>query len=401
MSRTENQVMCITFPETQQPMSLGVALLILAGLVSPLLGDDEAIARVDAETLGMDSSRLARIDEIAHEGVEGGQMPGCVVLIGRAKGIAFCRAYGNRQVRPEVVPMTTDTVFDLASLTKPIATATSVMKLVEQGKLCLDDPVATHLREFAAGGKQSITIEQLLTHQGGLIPDNPLSDYENGPEQSLRRIYALKPHVAPGTRFVYTDVGFIVLAKVVERITGQDIHEYSHQTIFKPLGMRETMYLPNDELKQRAAPTEQRGGNWMRGEVHDPRAYRLGGVAGHAGLFSTGEDLARFARMMLGAGEVQILKSETIALMVADVRVSSGVRGIGWDKRSSYSSNRSDLFTERAFGHGGFTGTAIWIDPGLDLYVIFLSNRLHPDGKGSVNRLAARIGSIAAAAIRQ
>ena len=191
-----------------------------------------------------------------------------------------------------------------------------------------------------------------------------------------------------------------MLAKVVEQVTGKDIHEYSQQTIFTPLGMSETGYRPRDELRERAAPTEQRDGRWIRGEVHDPRAYLLDGIAGHAGLFSTAEDLARYAQMMLRSNDVRVLKRETIKLMTQAVEVSSGVRGRGWDKKSTYSSNRGDLFTPQAFGHGGFTGTAIWIDPGSDLFVIFLSNRIHPDGKGSVNALVGRIGTIAAAAIR-
>jgi CubicO group peptidase (beta-lactamase class C family) len=166
--------------------------------------------------------------------------------------------------------------------------------------------------------------------------------------------------------------------------------------------MDETGFLPREELRQRAAPTEQREGRWMRGEVHDPRAYHLGGIAGHAGLFSTCEDLARYAQMLLGDGQyggVRVLQPETVRLMTAPVPVSSGLRGLGWDIRTGYSSNRGDLFTPRAFGHGGFTGTTFWVDPGQDLFVVFLGNRLHPDGKGSVNTLAGRIGTIAAAAI--
>ncbi len=355
--------------------------------------------RARPEELGLDATRLEYIGNVVDEGLQRGRMLGCVVLVGRSNGIALLKAYGHRQLKPNRVRMTTDTVFDLASLTKPIATATIVMVLVEKGQIDLADPVAKFIPEFAKNGKAKITIQQLLTHQGGLIPDNSIRDYEDGPAEAYRRIYALKPTVEPGTQFIYTDVGFIVLAKVVEKVTGKDIHEISQQTTFRPLGMSETGYLPGDELKARAAPTQQRDGHWMRGEVHDPRAYRLGGVAGHAGLFSTAEDLARYAQMMLGASDVRVLKPETIELMTRPVKVSSGLRGLGWDKKSTYSSTRGDLFTPRAFGHGGFTGTAIWIDPGSDLFVVFLSNRVHPDGKGSVNSLIGRIGTIAAASI--
>ncbi|MEE3368925.1 MAG: exo-beta-N-acetylmuramidase NamZ domain-containing protein [Planctomycetota bacterium] len=358
------------------------------------------VAPADA---GMDGRRLAVIDQVVATGIRRQRMPGCVVLVGRAGKIVLLKAYGNRQLEPTVAPMTTDTVFDLASLTKPIATATSVMRLVEEGRVQLADPVSKHLPEFGQQGKDVITIKQLLTHQGGLIPDNALRDYDQGPTEAFRRIDELKTYVEPGTKFIYTDVGYIVLAKLVHELTGKRIDEYAQQTIFQPLGMQETGYLPGAELQQRAAPTEQREGRWMRGEVHDPRAYRLGGVAGHAGLFSTAEDLARYAQMLLNQGSYQgvtVLQPQTVALMSRPVSVSSGWRGLGWDIRTGYSSNRGDLFTPRAFGHGGFTGTTFWVDPGHDLFVIFLSNRLHPSGKGSVNALAGRIGTLAAAAIK-
>lgn len=355
------------------------------------------------ETVGMDSTRLAHIDDVVREGLRRQRMPGCVVMIGRHGKIVFLKAYGHRQIEPSKELMKTDTVVDLASLTKPIATATCVMKLVEEGSVRLDDPIAKHIPEFGQNGKDKITVQQLLTHQGGLIPDNALRDYDDGRDEAFRRIYALKPHVEPGTKFVYTDVGYIVLAELVHKLTGKNIDEYSQQKLFRPLGMSETGYLPIAELRERAAVTEQREGQWMRGEVHDPRAHRLGGVAGHAGLFSTAEDLARYAQMLLGGGEYaseKILDTETIALMTKPVAVSSGLRGLGWDIRTGYSSNRGDLFTRRAFGHGGFTGTTFWVDPGHDMFVVFLSNRLHPNGKGSVNALAGRIGTIAAAAIQ-
>ncbi len=351
----------------------------------------------------MGSGRLAEIDRIVAEGLKSKRMRGCVVLVGRRDKIVWLKAYGDRQVEPERVKMTTDTVFDLASLTKPVATATSVMILIERGKLRLDDPVARHIPEFGQNGKQDVTVLQLLTHQGGLIPDNPLADYADGPAKAWQRIWALKPHVPPGSKFVYTDVGYLVLGELIRRVSGKNVHEFSRENIFRPLGMNETGYLPGQSLRRRAAPTEKRDGAWIRGEVHDPRAYRLGGIAGHAGLFSTAEDLSVYARMMLGGGQfrgVRILARETLAEMIRPRHLpSGGARGLGWDMRTGYSSNRGRSFSSRAFGHGGFTGTVIWIDPGLDLFVIFLSSRLHPDGKGSVNPLAGRIGTAAADAI--
>jgi len=356
------------------------------------------------EAVGMDAGRLALIDFVIQRGLERDSMPGAVVLVGYQGKIVFLKAYGDRQLQPEKVAMTADTVFDMASLTKPIATATSVMQLVEQGKIKLSDPVSHYIPEFAANGKQAVTVYQLLTHQGGLIPDNSMKDYRDGPETAMERIYALKLYYEPGTRFVYTDVGFILLADIVKRVTGQSVHEYSGKNIFQPLGMKETGYLPAPELRKRAATTQQREKRWMQGEVHDPRAYGLGGVAGHAGLFSTAEDLAVYAQALLGRGSyqgVRILKPETVDTMTRGYPVDDVVRGLGWDVLSRYSSNRGDFHSRRAFGHGGFTGTSLWIDPAQDLFVIFLSNRVHPDGKGSINSLAGRIGTIAAAAIQQ
>lgn len=360
------------------------------------------LVRVAPEEVAMDSRRLAQLDVVIGQGLRQENMPGCVVLVGRKGRIVYHQAHGFRQLVPEKVPMTLDTVFDLASLTKPIATATSVMRLVEEGHVALSDPVAKHLPEFAAEGKEQITVLHLLTHQGGLIPDNALSDYEHGYDEAIRRVMATKPTSAPGERFVYTDVGFIVLAELVKRITGKDIQTYSQEKLFGPLGMTESGYLPAAPLRRRAAVTQQRNGEWMQGEVHDPRAYHLGGIAGHAGLFSTATDLARFAQMFINGGSYQgarVLKPETVQLMTRPVKVPRGWRALGWDVRSPYSSNRGDLLSERAFGHGGFTGTVLWIDPELELFVIFLSNRVHPDGKGSVNRLAGRLGTLAASAI--
>ena len=354
------------------------------------------------EDVGLDAERLQEIDQVVAEGLKAKRMPGCVVLIARRGQIAFLKAYGNKQVGPEPVSMTTDTLFDMASITKPVATATSVMILLEQGKLRLDDPVARHVPEFGQNGKDQITIFQLLTHQGGLTPDNSLKDYADGPQKAWERIFALGLREPPGTKFIYTDVGYMMLAEVVRRIAGQNVHEFSQANIFGPLGMTETGYLPDEPLRRRAAPTEKRNDRWMRGEVHDPRAFALGGIAGHAGLFSSAEDLAVYAQMMLGGGHYagrRVLGEPVFRKMTAAYPLSSGLRGLGWDKKSGYSSNRGQPFSSRAFGHGGFTGTTLWIDPGLDLIVIFLSNRVHPDGKGAINPLAGRIGTIAAEAI--
>lgn len=384
------------------PVLVTLSAILNLFLTATLSAAVPAVPTAAPAEVGMSATRLSKIDVAVAEGLRREWMPGCVVMVGHQGKIVFHKAYGNKQVQPETIAMTTDTVFDMASITKPIATATSVMKLVELGKIDVDQTVAHYIPEFAANGKDEITVRQLLIHQGGLLPDNALSDYNDGVAKAFERIYALGTRVEPGTTFMYTDVGFIVLAKLVERVSGKNVHQFSQEFLFKPLGMQETGYNPPAALRKRAATTQQREGRWMRGEVHDPRAYRLDGIAGHAGLFSTSSDLARFAQMLLGQGtyqDNQILAVETVALMTKPNKVSSGLRGLGWDIRTGYSYNRGDLLTDQAFGHGGFTGTTFWVDPGQELFVIFLSNRVHPDGSGSVNRLAGRIATIATAAI--
>ena len=350
----------------------------------------------------VDESRLDRIDRIVEEGIRRKRMPGCVVLVGLRDQIIFERAYGNRQLVPNKRPMTVDTVFDLASLTKPIATATSILKLAETGEIDLEAPASKYLPDFIGHEKETITVAQLLTHQGGLIPDNALDDYTNGREIAFSKINDLTLRAQPGSDFIYSDVGFIVLGRIVEKISAMRQDKFVQENIFEPLKMTETGYLPRQSLRERAAVTQQRGNNWMQGEVHDPRAFEMEGVAGHAGLFSTAHDLSRYARMVLHHGEldgVRVLKSETIERMIAPVEVSSGIRSLGWDKQTGFSSNKGDLLSDQAIGHGGFTGTGIWIDPQQKLYVIFLSNRVHPDGSGSVNSLIGRISTLAAASI--
>jgi uncharacterized protein YbbC (DUF1343 family) len=374
----------------------GLRLLVLP---EPLAG---GLPHAEPASVGLHPGRLAAIDRLVTEALAQRRMPGCVVCIGRQGQIAWLKAYGARQLQPTVVPMTTDTVFDMASITKPVATATSVMLLSQRGRLSLSDKVSSFIPEFAVHDKQTITIRDLLIHQSGLLPDNPLQDYLDGPETALERICELTLQHPVGERFVYSDVNFILLGEIIGRVSGRTVHEFSRDEIFRPLGMQETGFLPSEELRRRAAPTEQRDGRWMQGEVHDPRAHELGGVAGHAGLFSTAEDLALYAQMMLGGGtlgETRILSPLTLQRMTRGDRVSSGIRGLGWDKWTGYSTNRGDLLSDAAFGHGGFTGTVLWIDPELDMFFLFLSNRVHPDGEGLVNPLAGKIATVVASAL--
>ncbi len=344
------------------------------------------------------AGRFAAVDDLVAGALAEGKLPGCVVVIGQHDRVIFHKAYGMRALLPDPIAMTEDTVFDLASLTKPIATATALMVLAERHVLGLDDRIDRHVPECAALGNDGVTLRHLLTHVSGLPAETPLGDYEHGRPEAVRRICALSKRAAPGEKFIYSDVGFILLEEVVRRTSGQDFAVLAHDAIFGPLDMSETGFLPSVALRERAAPTETRNNAFMVGEVHDPRAYRLGGVAGNAGLFSTARDLARYARALLGGGELdgkRILSPASIRAMMSPHDVPGGIRALGWDVRSRYSANRGDTFSRRAVGHGGFTGTALWMDPEENAFVLFLSNRVHPDGKGSINALVGQIGTLA------
>ncbi len=346
--------------------------------------------------------QFSTIDDAVKEGIARGDCPGAVVLVLHDGQVVWRKAYGLRGREPEE-PMTVDTLFDLASLTKPVATATSVMRLVETGKLRLSDRVAQHLPAFGQNGKDKVTVEHLLLHTSGLLADNAEADYRDGRAKALERVFALPLRTPPGERFVYSDVGYIVLGELVERLGGKPLDVFARENVFEPLGMKETTFRPEGKLKERAAPTQRREGRWMRGEVHDPRAYALGGVAGHAGLFSTADDLAVYARMILDGGafkDRRVLAPLTVRLMTEARPVPGGLRAYGWDVNTSYSSNRGELFPRGdSFGHTGFTGTSLWIDPTTRTAVIFLSNRVHPDGKGNVTRLRGQVATLAAAAV--
>ena len=376
------------------------AALAVAGIL-PLA----ALAGVDAAAIW--PARLAKnvpamlaegIDRLVAEALDQGKLPGCVVAVGRASGVVYQKAFGARALLPDQEAMTLDTIFDLASLTKPLATATALMVLAEQGKVDLDERAARYVPEFRTHGKEAITLRQLLTHVSGLPAETPVADYEGGRAGAMKHILALALKASPGTKFIYSDIGFLVLEEVLRRVTGGSLAAFADAAIFRPLGMNETGFLPSAARRPRIAPTEKRGDAWMRGDVHDPRAYRLGGVAGHAGLFSTATDLARYARMVLGAGMLdgaRVLSAESVHKMLAPHDVPGGIRALGWDLQSAYSTNRGTALSRRAVGHGGYTGASLWIDPEQDLFVIFLSNRVHPDGKGSINALAGAIATLA------
>jgi len=343
------------------------------------------------------------IDEAVKASVARGDMPGAVVLIVHRDKTVYLKAIGNRIRQPEHTLMTEDTVFDLASLTKPTVTAMLIMLLIEEGKLNVNDPIAKHLPGFARKETEGITIAQLLTHTGGFIADNALKDYLDGKDKAWVNLFKLNPVSPPASKFTYSDVGFILLGKIAEKVGGAPLDELAKKRIFDPLGMRDTGYRPQGDLLKRCAPTQQRNGKWMIGEVHDPRAYELGGVAGHAGLFSTADDLAIFARMLLNQGKHKgkaFMKPETVELMTAPRKVPGvkepGLRTYGWDMATAFSGNRGEVFTKGvSFGHTGFTGTSIWLDPPSQSAVIFLSNRVHPDGKGNVSKIRGQVATIA------
>jgi len=343
---------------------------------------------------------FAALDAAIEKAVQRGQPPGAVVLVLHRDRVVHRKAFGLRSKLPAEVPMTLDTVFDVASLTKPVATAASVLLLIERGKLKLADPAAKHWPAFGQQGKERITVEQFLLHTAGLIADNPLADYTEGRAKALENICRLKPLAEPGKRFVYSDVNHIVLGEIVERVSGTSLDRFARDNLFAPLGMKDTGFLPGAELRKRAAPTEKRDGAWLVGEVHDPRCHRLGGVAGHAGLFSTADDLAVFVRMLLKGGThdgKRILAAETVRLFTEAVSVPGGKRARGWDVDTAFSSPRGSVFPRGvSFGHTGFTGTSIWVDPKSQTAALLLTSRLHPDGKGDVRQLRRDVATLAA-----
>lgn len=354
---------------------------------------------------------LSRLDAVIEEAIAKGELPGAVVLVGRGDRTLYRKAYGNRALRPAPEKMTADTIFDVASLTKVVATAPSILMLAEEGKLRLADPVVRYIPDFAAGGgeRAKVTIEQLMTHRAGLPPDDPLDLYTGTPAEIFARKYRQPLASRPGTEFVYSDVGYEVLGEIVRVVSGKPLDRFAEERIFRPLGMRETGFRPAGSAPaggvSRIAPTEQREGRWMRGEVHDPRAYAVGGVAGHAGLFSTADDLAKFCRMILGGGvlgNARVLSPLGVDALTRPRFYGDGsVRSVGFDVATGFSSPRGDLFPPGSFGHTGFTGTSLWIDPSSRTFVVLLSNRVHPEGHGDVVRLRAVVANVVAAAVPQ
>ncbi len=369
---------------------------------------------------GRAQSDFSAIDGIVNHAVDEHQLPGAVVIVGHGGRVVFRQAYGMRSLEPMQEPMTLDTVFDMASLTKPLTTGVAAMQLYEQGKIGLNDSVAKYLPDFGANGKQDITIRHLLTHYSGLPPDLQLEEAWTGKEEGFRRAFAIAPIRPPGEQFLYSDINFIVLGALVEKLSGLTLDEYTRRFIVEPLGLMHTRFLPPESWLPRIAPTEYEhdpipsgvagsktypGDAMLRGVVHDPTSRRMGGVAGHAGLFSTGDDVSVYAQSLLdrlrGRSSKFPLSRIVLEKMIAPEQPATGtaLRGFGWDIDSPYSSNRGTLFPVGSFGHTGFTGTSLWMDPASDTYVIVLANSVHPNGPKSITSLRGKIADAAAIAL--
>ncbi len=392
---------------TRPGAALFASLLLLVAILSTVsaLAAPPPLETVPPESVGLAPARLGLIDEVISRSIAKKEIPGAVVVVGRHGKVAFRKAYGDRALAPSVEPMTVDTVFDLASLTKPVATAAAVMTLVEQGRVRLGDPVVAYLPAFGTGGgeREKVTVEQLLTHRGGLVADDPMDLYLGTPAEIFARKYQRRLLNPPGRRFVYSDAGYEVLGELVRSVTGETLDAYVRRAVLEPLGMADSEFRPLGKGGRlpvaRIAPTEKQDGVFLRGEVHDPRARALGGVAGHAGLFGTADDLARFARALLGNG-AGWLSPAGVATMTRVRDFGDGdLRALGWDVETHYSSNRGDLFPLGSFGHTGWTGTSMWLDPATDTFVVVLSARNHPDGAGNAIPLRSRIASVVAAAV--
>jgi uncharacterized protein YbbC (DUF1343 family) len=337
-------------------------------------------------------ANLQPIDEIVNREIQLGNIPGAVVLIGQQDSVVYRRAFGYRALVPERVPMTEDTIFDLASLTKPIATATAVMQLVERGKINLDAPVARYWPTFGANGKNAIHVRDLLKHSSGLSAGLKVASIRSGYGEALKQIVAQKLIARPGKVFLYSDIDFIVLGELVARVSGLPLDRYCARWIFDRLAMKDTGFKPGVAERPRIAPTTYLNGKLLQGEVNDPVAYEMGGISGHAGLFSTVDDLAVFAQMLLNGGSLhgaEILKGTSIETMTArqQTKNGSGWWGLGWEIAPSFNSGPDELIPPNSFGHTGYTGTAMWVDPVSKSYLIILTNRVHPHGAGDVKPL--------------
>lgn len=393
-------------------------LSVLLAAAAPLAGAKAAgLPLAKPADVGMNAATLDRLDPTLQDAIRAGNAPGAVCIVGHKGRIVYRKAFGYRSLEPTKTPMTVDTVFDMASLTKVTATAPSIMKLVEQGRLTLKTDIEDVWPAYAANDKGNITIRQLLTHTAGLSPGHGFFA-KYGSRNQGRHVWdpAFKPaytdamadlaaaslRYTPDSQFQYSDDGFMTLGEVVRRISGEPLNVFAKKNIFEPLGMKETTFLPGPELRKRAAPTEKRWGAFLQGEVHDPSSWALGGVAGHAGLFSTADDLARYCQMYLNGGKLdgkRVLGEATVRAMTSPASPEGlPTRGLGWDLSSGYT-RRGDLFSNQSFGHTGWTGTEVWVDKPSQTFIVLLTNRNHPNGGGGVSGLQWRVANIVAASV--
>jgi uncharacterized protein YbbC (DUF1343 family)/CubicO group peptidase (beta-lactamase class C family) len=350
---------------------------------------------------GQSYSGSAAIDNTIEEAVKAGQIPGAVCLIGQPGKVLHFKAYGSRALVPAKEAMTLDTIFDAASLTKVVATTSSVMKLFEEGKIRLNDKVTTYLPGFQ-NGKSDITVRHLLTHFSGMRPDLDLQPEWSGYETGVNKAMVDKPVAQPGERMIYSDINFILLGEIVRKVSGRPLDEYARTEVFQPLGMKESTFNPPAAWRDRIAPTEMVKGKVLRGVVHDETTRYMGGVAGHAGLFTTARDLARFATFLLNLGELdgkRVVSPLTVRKFTEPQTPphQATLRGLGWDIDSPFSGNRGELFPIGSFGHTGFTGTSLWVDPSTKTFVILLANSVHPNRRPAITSLRGKVATIAAA----
>jgi CubicO group peptidase (beta-lactamase class C family) len=378
-------------------MTTRFARLALVALVTVVaLGAADPLDGVPKGRPTLSADALAPIETVVADEIEHRHVPGAVVVIGQGHATVYRRAFGLRAMHPVARAMTEDAIFDLASLTKVIATTTAVLQLAERGRLRVESPVSVYWPAFGAAGKGAITIRDLLTHHSGLKAGVEPTSTWSGYAGAMRVIAAAPPLKPRETEYLYSDLNFLVLGEVVRRVSGLSLDEYCERHIFAPLGMaRTTFHIPRASARLVASTGAGKGGD-RAGVVHDPTARRMGGVAGHAGLFSTAGDLEIFARMLLAGGQldgVRILSRESIAQMAAPQSPigAARLRGFGWDLAAPLASNRAELTPVGSFGHTGYTGTMMWIDPEAQVYVIVLANRTYPDGRGDAQPLRDRI----------
>ena len=353
----------------------------------------------------LEKGQLLAMHKEVQKAIQSGETAGAVIVMGQGeKQETFI--LGHRALKPEMEAMTADTVFDVASLTKVVATTTCILKLLEQHKVELDAPVKTWLPKFTGEGRDAIRLRHLLVHTSGLAAGISREPAWIGRDQGKALALAARPYHAPDMVFRYSDLNFILLGEIVESVSGMPLDVYAREEVFKPLGMDSSSYVPPDSWRSRIAPTApDEAGGWYRGVVHDPTSRLMGGVTGHAGLFSTAGDLARFAQALLSGGELggrRILEEKTVRLMreIHTGPTLSARRGLGWDLDSAFSRTRGEGFPLGTFGHTGFTGASMWLEPQTRSYVIVLTNRLHPDGKGNVIPLQETLATMAAEALK-